>query len=140
MTTYTNQQNYRQTRQREPTLGELFSNLSTGASVLVRKEVELAKAELSQKASKAGREVAVLAVAAALGNAALMCLIAALVLGLGYLVPLWAAALLVGVGLAIVAGVMAWASIEALKRINPVPEQTVETLQEDKEWLTAQMN
>lgn len=139
MTTYSNQQNYRQTQQREPSLGELFSNLSTGASVLVRKEVELAKVELSQKASKAGREVAVLAGAAALANAALMCLIAALVLGLGYLVPLWASALMVGIGLAIVAGVMAWTGMEALKRINPIPTQTVETLQEDKEWLSRQI-
>lgn len=139
MTTYSNQQNYQQTRQREPTLGELFANLSTGASVLVRKEVELAKVEMSQKAAKAGREVALLTVAAVLANAALLCLIAALVLGLGYLVPLWASALLVGVGLAIVAGVMAWTGLEALKRIDLRPRQTLETLQEDKEWLTEQL-
>jgi uncharacterized membrane protein YqjE len=139
MTTYSNQQNYRQTRQREPSLGELFTNLSTGASVLVRKEVELAKAEMSQKAAKAGREVAVLAVAAVLANAALLCLVAALVVGLASLVPLWASALMVGIGLAIVAGVMAWTGLEALKRIDPRPTQTLETLQEDKEWLTEQL-
>jgi uncharacterized membrane protein YqjE len=135
MTTYTNQH-----QQREPTLGELFSNLSAKTSLLVRKEVELAKVEMRQKAAKAGRQVTLLAVAGALGYAALLLLLAGLVLLLGLWIPVWVAALIVGVILAIVSGGLAWTGVQALKEMDPMPRQTIETLQEDKEWLSAQMN
>ena len=136
MTTYPNQRRY----QREPTLGDLFSDLSSKASLLVRQEAQLAKVEMSQKVSKAGRELAIIAVGATLGNAALLTLVAALILFLEPWLSLWVAALLVGIVLAIVAGILAWTGYEALKRIDPVPNRTVATLREDKEWLTEQMS
>ncbi len=141
MTTYNDQRQYqRGPAFSEPTLGELFSDLSAKAGLLVRKEVELAKAEMSQKAAKAGREIALLVLAGVLGNAALLILFAGIVLVLGLWLPYWAAAFIVGGVLAIVAGALAWTGVQALKEINPKPSQTIETLQEDKEWLTAQLN
>ena len=136
MTTYNNQQRY----QTEPTLSELLSDLSAKTSRLVRKEVALAKAEMSQKATKAGREIGILVVAGLLANAALLVLLAGIVLIVGIWLPLWAAALIVGGLLALLAGGLAWSGIQALTEIDPMPNKTIQTLQEDKEWLTAQMS
>lgn len=136
MTTYTNIPH----TQHEPSLGDLFSDLSANASTLVRKEVALAKAEMSEKAKQAGQELALLAVAAFLGNAALLALVSGFILIMGLWIPLWAAALIMGVALALVAGGLAWTGVQALKRINPAPTETIQTLQEDKEWLSAQMS
>jgi uncharacterized membrane protein YqjE len=136
MSTYSDQRRY----QREPTLGELFSDLSSQASLLVRQEAQLAKVEMTEKAAKAGREVAYIVVGAVLGNAALLTLIASLILFLRAWISPWVAALLVGAALAIVAGIFVWIGRQGLQRIEPTPTRTVETLQEDKEWLAAQMN
>jgi uncharacterized membrane protein YqjE len=134
--------NYNDQRQyeSEPSLGELFSDLSAKAGLLVTKEVALAKAEMSQKVKKAGREITLLVIAGALGNAALLILLAGIVLALGVWIPYWAAAFIVGGVLAISAAILAWTGVQSLKEINPVPSQTMQTLREDKEWLTAQMN
>lgn len=136
MTTYTNQRHY----QREPTLGDLFSNLSAQASLLVRQEVQLAKVEMSEKASQAGREIALIVAGGVMAYAAFLAMVAGIILGLGLLIPYWAAALIVGFLFAIVGGAVAWTGVQALKNINLAPTQTIETLKEDKEWLARQMN
>ncbi len=136
MTTYSNQRHY----QREPTLGDLFSDLSAQASLLARQEVQLAKVEMSEKVSQAGREIALIVVGGGMVYAALLAVVAGIILGLGLLIPYWAAALLVGVAFAIVGGAVAWTGVQALKNINLAPTQTIETLKEDKEWLARQMN
>lgn len=128
MTTYSDQRHY----QREPTLGELFSDLSTQASTLVRQEVQLAKTELSNKAINAGRETVYIAVGTLMGYAAFLCLLAALIVGLEALMPLWASALIVGVTVAAVGAALAWKGYAALKRMNPAPARTIATLQETK--------
>jgi len=135
MTTYSNQRYY----QREPSIGDLFSDLSAQASQLVRQEVKLAQAEMTQKATRAGKEIALIAVGAVLANAALLALVYALILVLGTWMSLWIAALVVAIVLGIVAGILVWSGIDALKKINPAPTRTIATLQEDKEWLATQM-
>lgn len=136
MTNYREQRHY----QREPTLGELFSDLSSQASTLVRQEVRLAKTELTNKAVFASRETAYLVAGALLGYAALLCLLAAIIVGLEAWMPLWVSALIVGAAVAVIAAGLAWKGYSALKRINPAPTRTIATLQEDKEWLSKQMN
>lgn len=126
--------------QREPTIGELISDLSSNASLLLRQEMQLGKVEMSQKASQAGRELALIGVGGLLGNAALLALTTALILGLAMWIPLWVAALVVGTGLAIVAVLLISAGIQSLKNIDPMPTQTIDSLEESKEWLTEQMN
>lgn len=123
----------------ERSLGELFGDLSQKAGTLVRQEIHLANVEMKQKASKAGREVAIVAAGVFLANAALLSLTAALILGLANVIEPWLAALLVGVVLAIVAGIMAAAGIQALRNMDPMPERTLATIEEDKEWLKQQL-
>jgi hypothetical protein len=120
-------------------LGELFSELGNETSALVRQEIALAKAELTQTATKAGKNAAYLAAGAAVGYAAFLALMAALVFALGEAMPLWAAALIVGVVFAVVAGIVIYEGINNLKRMNVAPRQTVETLKEDAQWLKHQV-
>lgn len=136
MTTYNERHYYR----REPTIGELVSDLSTKASTLVQQEMQLAKVEMKEKAVQAGRELTLIAIGGLLGNAALLATTAALIMILALWMPLWVAVLMVGIVFAIAAALMIGAGIQALKNLNPVPTKTIDSLQENKEWLAAQIN
>lgn len=142
MTTYTrSQEQYRQSQTLDDrSLGDLFGDLSQKASTLVRQEVQLAKVEMKQKATEASVEVATITVGGLIANAALLTFTAALVLGLAEFMAPWLAALIVSLGFALLAGLLITKGVNALKEIDPVPEQTVTTLKEDKEWLTRQLN
>lgn len=124
----------------EKSLGELFSELASETSNLVKQEVSLAQAEITQKAVKVGKNVGFLVVGGAIGYAALLAFIAALIIGLSYLIPAWAAALIVGVVVAIAAAVMIMSALNALKNTGLTPTQTVETIKEDAQWLKDQMS
>jgi uncharacterized membrane protein YqjE len=124
----------------ERTLGDLFSDLSQEAGLLVRQELQLAKVEMQQKATEASREVAFITVGAVVANAALLSLVVALILGLANFIDAWLSALIVGIVLAIVAGLLATKGIQALREMNVVPIRTLTTLEEDKEWLQRQVS
>lgn len=125
--------------QEEPGLGELFSTLSAQVSLLIRQELELAQAEMARKVTRAGRNAAIIVLGGVLANAALLTLVATLVLALAQVMDTWLAALIVGVGLAIVAALLVWYGIDKLKAIDPAPRRTIETMKENKEWLTQQI-
>ena len=120
-------------------LGELFSTLSAQVSLLFRQELELAQAEMTRKATRAGKNAAIIALGGVLANAALLTLIATLVIALSQVMDTWLAALIVGVGLAIVAALLVQYGINKLKTIDPAPRRTIETMKENKEWLTQQI-
>jgi uncharacterized membrane protein YqjE len=117
-------------------LGELFAELAQETSTLVRQEVTLAKVEVSEKASRAARHVGVLAAGAALAYAGLLAIIAGAIYLVAEIdvVPLWLAALLVGLVVAIVGYLLVRKGLDALKREDFTPRQTMETLKEDQQW------
>lgn len=120
-------------------LGELFSDLSRGASELIRQEIQLAKAEMTQKASQAGKELSVLTIGGFVAYAGFLTLIAAAILGLSEFMASWLAALLVGLIIAAIGYLLVQRGIENLKDINPAPRRTIKTLREDKEWINQQI-
>ncbi len=124
----------------ERSLGDLFSELATETSTLVRQEVALAQTELTQKATSVGKNVGFLVVGGAVGYAALLAILAAAIIGLAYFVQWWAAALIVGVVVGIVAFLLISSALKALKATSLTPNQTVETLKEDAEWLKNQVS
>jgi Putative Actinobacterial Holin-X, holin superfamily III len=125
----------------ERSLGELFSELATETSTLVKQEVALAQTELTQKATKVGKDVGYLVVGGAVGYAALLAFIAALIIGLGGLLGrYWLAALIVGIVVAIAAVVMIMSALSSLKNTGLTPTQTVETIKEDAQWLKDQVS
>jgi len=129
------------TRGEERSLGELFGDLARDTGTLVRQEVDLARTELTQKASRAARDLGFLAVGGLVVYAGFLGVLAAVVLGLVAAgLDAWAAALLVGVVVAVVGAVLVQRGLSALKREELAPRQTVETLKEDARWAKEQVS
>jgi hypothetical protein len=128
-----------QDRREERSLGELFAELASETSTLVRQEFQLAKTELSQKAAHAGRNAGLIGAGGAVAYAGLLALVAAAIIGLGYFIPLWLSALIVGLVAAGIGYALLQTGLSALKRMDPTPRQTVESLREDKEWAKEQL-
>ncbi|MEU7479832.1 phage holin family protein [Lentzea sp. NPDC042327] len=118
----------------EESLGDLVSELTGDLSKLMRQELELAKAELRQEASKAGKAGGMLAAAGFAGYLTTVLLSFALVFALGAVMPLGWAALIVAVLWGIAGAVLYTSGRAKLRTVNPKPERTVETLKEDAEW------
>ncbi len=121
-------------------LGELFAELAQETGTLVRQEVELARVELGQKASRLGRDIAALAIGGAVAYAGVLALVAAAILALGEAgLPWWLSALIVGIVVAGVGYALVARARTALKAADLAPRQTVETLKEDREWAKEQI-
>ena len=93
---------------------------------------------MSQKASHAGRHIGVLAAGGAVAYAGLLAILAALIVLLDNVMPLWLSALLVGIVVAVVGYVLVRRALEALKREDFAPRETMETLKEDRQWVKDQ--
>ena len=119
----------------ETSIGELIGNISNDLSRLFRQEVELAKAELKDEASKAGKAAGMLGGAGLAGYMVLVLLSFALVFALSNVMdPAWAA-LIVAVIWAIIGAVLYANGRKKLKNVDPVPRRTVDTIKEDAQWL-----
>jgi uncharacterized membrane protein YqjE len=125
---------------RDRSLGELLKQLSEQTTRLVHQELELAKAELTEKGKQAGKGAGMFGGAGAIGLAALGALTACFILALDTFLPAWLAALIVAVVYGIVAFVLVKQGQARIKEATPpVPEQTIETVKEDVEWAKTQM-
>lgn len=123
----------------ERSIGELFGELARQTTVLIRQEILLAKVELGQKASKAGRQVGLIALGGLVLYAGLLAIITAIILLLADYITPWIAALVVGVVvLGIGYGVLKQ-QLNALQKLDPKPRATIETLRQDKEWAKEQL-
>ena len=124
---------------RDRPVGELVKQLADQTSTLVRQEIDLAKAELTLKGREAGRGAGLYGAAGVVGLLAAGALTAFLIMLLDGALANWLSALIVGVVFAAVAGALAMAGRNRMKRAAPpVPEQTVETVKEDVEWAKTQ--
>jgi xanthine/uracil permease len=124
----------------ERSLGDLFSDLSRETTTLVRKEVQLAKAELTQSATEAARGIGMLVAGGAVAYAGLLFLLLAIVYGLidaGW--DAWLSALVVGLVVVAIGTILVLRARESLKPANLAPRRTVETLKEDQEWAKEQI-
>ncbi|HET8954105.1 MAG TPA: phage holin family protein [Solirubrobacterales bacterium] len=120
---------------RQHSTGELVKQLSEQTTTLVRKEIELAKAELSQKGKTAGEGAGMFGGAAVIGLLALATLTTMIVALLDKAMDLWVAALIVTVVYGAIAAVLAIKGRDRVKKgMPPAPEQTVETVKEDVQW------
>ena len=124
---------------RERPLGELVKGLAAETSTLVKQEIELAKAEMTEKGKRAGKGAGMFGAAGVVGLLALGALTACIILDLDEFMPSWLAAIIVALVYAAIAGVLALQGREKVKEATPpVPEQTVETVKEDVEWAKTQ--
>jgi uncharacterized membrane protein YqjE len=127
------------TEKQDRSIGELFSELASETGLLIRQEVALAKVELTQKATRVGRNVGYLVLGGAVAYAALLALLAAIIILLANVMSWWVAALVVAVLVGIIAAVLISKALAALKNTDVAPRQTVETLKEDARWAKQQM-
>jgi len=120
---------------REQPVSELLKRLAHEMTILVRQELDLAKAEMREKAGKAGAGVGMWGGAGVAGLLALGSLTAFLILALDGAMPNWLAALIVSLVYAAIAGLL---YLRGKRRVeeagSPIPEQTVETVKEDVQW------
>src|SRR4051812_24413686 len=130
--------NENRTMENKP-LGDLFGDLASEMSHLVRQEVALAKVEIGQKAKHVGRNVGYLVIGGAVGYAALLAVIAAIIMLLAKVMPNWGATLLVGVLVAGISWLLIGKALAALQETEVTPRQTVETLKEDATWMKQQI-
>ena len=119
------------TRTEDRSLSELLSEVTTEVGNLFRKEVELARVETSEQVSRAAKAGAMLGAAAVVGFLTLILLAFAAAWGLSELVPEGVAFLIVGLLFGIVAAVLASAGKKKIASVNPMPDQTVQTLKAD---------
>jgi Putative Actinobacterial Holin-X, holin superfamily III len=120
---------------RQLPMSELVKQLAEETSTLVRQEIELARAEVTQKGKRAGLGLGELGGAGIVALYALGALTACLIAGLALFIPVWLAALIVTVVYGVIAGVLAMIGRRQLQQSNPTNlERTERTIKEDVEW------
>jgi len=120
---------------RERSIGELFGKLSTETSTLIRQEMALARAELTEKGKEAGKGAGLFGGAGAVGLLGAGAITAGIILLLDLAIAAWLAAIIVGLVYVAVAAVLGLKGRERIQAATPpVPEQTVDTVKEDVEW------
>lgn len=128
-------------------LADLIRDLRDESTVLLRQEVALAKTEMTEKASKLGRNAVYLALGGAVALLAAHFLLAAISAGVMLAINdtdwnphgVWIAPLTVGVIVGVLAMSMISKAQHALSQVSLVPEKTIETLKEDKQWAQAKV-
>ena len=136
--------------QEDRSLGDLFAELATETSQLVRQEVALAQTEITNKATRVGKQVGYLVVGGAVGYAALLVVLAAVTMGLGRIIASltgWTdltSAALAALIVAVVVGVVAYSLVNSalakLRETSLAPNQTIESVKEDAQWLKNQVS
>ncbi|GGW39119.1 phage holin family protein [Streptomyces xantholiticus] len=118
----------------EPSVGELIGEIGKDLSQLVREEIQLAKAEMKEEATKAGKASSMLAGAGYAGHLVLLLGSLTVVLALANVMHGAWAALIVTAVWALVGAVLFVRGRKQMRNVNLKPEQTVETLKEDARW------
>lgn len=116
-------------------IGEILKDLAYQSSALVRDEVTLAKQEISEKLKSLQAATLIIIVGSLMGFLALAAACAAAIVGLAEYIDPWKSALIVTGILALLAIVMIFTGIRMINKTSLKPEQTIRTLEENKEWL-----
>jgi hypothetical protein len=120
---------------RERSIGELFGKLSSEMSTLIRQEMALARAEMTEKGKEAGKGAGLFGGAGAVGLLGAGALTAGIILLLDLAIAGWLAAIIVGLIYVAIAAVLGLKGRDKIQAATPpVPEQTVDTVKEDVEW------
>lgn len=120
---------------RDHSISELLKDLATETSTLVRQEIDLAKAEMTDRGKRAGRGAGMLAAGAVAALLALGALTAGFIAALDLVMPTWLAALIVTAIHGVIASVLVQTGRKQVQEAAPpVPEDTIESVKEDVQW------
>jgi xanthine/uracil permease len=121
-------------------LGDLFGDLARDMGTLVSQEVTLARTEITETATRVGKDIAILAAGGLVAYAGLLAIIAAVIFLIADQgVPLWLSALIVGAIVAVIGYVLVQRGITALKHQDLSPRQTIASIKEDTQWAKEQI-
>jgi uncharacterized integral membrane protein len=134
--------------QEDRSIGQLLKELRDETTTLLRQEVDLAKTEMGEKASRVGSNLGSLAMGGGVAFLGALALLAAVIYGLTSLldqfmsvgVAIWLAPLIVGIVLAAVGYSLLNKALATLRQESLTPRRTTQTLQENKEWLKSKMH
>jgi uncharacterized membrane protein YqjE len=132
---------YREHDEELPPISEILTDLSRDVSELMSTQMELAVVEIKEEARQAARAGGMLGVGGLLGYLTLI--LASFTFGFALAdlgMDLWTAFLVVTVFVGIGAAALIIAGRQVLTSTDPVPRQTLETLQEDRTWLKQQIS
>jgi uncharacterized membrane protein YqjE len=120
---------------RDHSIGELVKDLATETSTLVRQEIDLAKAEMTERGKRAGKGAGMLGAAALVGLLAAGALTACFIAALDKAMATWLAALVVTVVFGAIAAALAMTGRKQIQEAAPpVPEQAIDSVKEDVQW------
>ena len=122
----------------ERPLRDLVSELTAELGTLVRKEIQLARLELKDDARQAARAGSMMGGAAFAGYLAAVLFSFGLAFLFDLFLPTWLAFVIVALLFGVVAWVLFQQGRERAKAMKPGPEQTVQSVKEDVEWLKTQ--
>ena len=123
----------------QKSMAELGGDLGRQMTALVHHEIELAKAEMAEKGKRAGFGAGMFGAAGVLAAFGFGCVTACLVAALQLAIPVWLAALIVGLVYFVIAGALALVGRRQIGRAAPpLPAEAVESTKEDVEWLKTQ--
>jgi uncharacterized membrane protein YqjE len=118
---------------------EVLQDIVGNIQEIIRSEFRLAKAEIKQEAAKATPPLIMWAIGGVFAAYALGFLLFTVDIGLATVMATWLAALIVGAVLAIVSIVLITMASKRLKRVNTVPERTIESMKENVQWAKDQI-
>lgn len=116
-------------------LSELFGDFTKELRTMISDEVELAKSEMSKKISDTTKDAVYVGIGALLLWAGLLALVATLMIILSYGLPIWLSALIVTVVVAGIGYLFLQKGLSDIRHRRLAPDQTIETLKEDREWV-----
>jgi uncharacterized membrane protein YqjE len=116
----------------------LLQDIVSNIQGIIRSEIRLAKAEVREDASTIGKGAGMLVAGAVLAIYAVGILLLCAVYALSGAIPSWAAALIVGLVVAAIAGVLVGIGLGRVKSVNPAPDQTIHSIKEDVQWVKQQ--
>jgi len=125
-------------RGEQRTFADVIKDIIADVQALIRSEVRLAKAEVREELGKAVAAGTMLVVGGVLGLFALGFVLLTIMFALENVVANWAAALIVGVAVAVAAGVLLLTGKQRFTQVSPKPEKTIETVKENVEWMKNQ--
>jgi uncharacterized membrane protein YqjE len=125
-------------QQNDGSIASLLQEIVGNIQGIIRSEVRLAKAEVTEDATSMGKAAGMLVAGAVLGIYALGILFLCIIYALNGPLPDWAAALIVGLVVAAAAGILAKIGLNRIKSVNPAPDKTIDSVKEDIQWVKQQ--
>ena len=119
-------------------IADVLQDILGNVQTIVRSEVRLAKTEITEEVTKAGRAAGMMGAGVLTALFTAWLLLVTILFALATVMPMWGAALLLLVIMAVLTAILLTAGKKRLKTVHTMPEKTIETMKENVEWVKSQ--